>query len=94
MGIGPVQAIQTALARSGLKKDDIDLWEVNEVRLVFFTNMNFKPRMSEFWIISKLQAFAAQWLAVQKVLELPNEKTNVFGGAIALAHPLGASGAR
>lgn len=31
---------------------------------------------------------------MQKVLELPNEKTNVFGGAIALAHPLGMSGAR
>ncbi|KAB5591971.1 Acetyl-CoA C-acyltransferase [Ceratobasidium theobromae] len=39
-------------------------------------------------------AFAAQWLAVQKELELPDEKSNVFGGAIALAHPLGASGAR
>lgn len=41
-----------------------------------------------------LQAFAAQWLAVQKELELPDEKTNVFGGAIALGHPLAASGAR
>ncbi|EUC58782.1 acetyl-CoA C-acyltransferase [Rhizoctonia solani AG-3 Rhs1AP] len=69
MGIGPVEAIKTALVRSGLKRDDIDLWDVNE-------------------------AFAAQWLAVQKELELPDEKSNVFGGAIALAHPLGASGAR
>lgn len=40
------------------------------------------------------EAFAAQWLAVQKELELPNEKTNVFGGAIAVGHPLAASGAR
>lgn len=31
MGIGPVEAVRTALARSGLKKDDIDLWDVNEV---------------------------------------------------------------
>ncbi|KAG8793190.1 hypothetical protein FRC12_003561 [Ceratobasidium sp. 428] len=69
MGIGPVEAIKTALARSGLKKDDIDIWDINE-------------------------AFAAQWLAVQKELELPDEKSNIFGGAIALAHPLGASGAR
>lgn len=42
----------------------------------------------------RLQAFAAQWLAVQRELELPMEKTNMFGGAIALGHPLGASGAR
>ncbi|QRW22050.1 acetyl-CoA C-acetyltransferase [Rhizoctonia solani] len=69
MGIGPVEAIKIALSRAGLKKDDIDLWDVNE-------------------------AFAAQWLAVQKELELPDEISNVFGGAIALAHPLGASGAR
>ena len=40
------------------------------------------------------EAFAPQWLAVQKHLELPMEKCNVNGGAIALGHPLGASGAR
>jgi len=40
------------------------------------------------------EAFAPQWLAVQKHLELPIEKSNVNGGAIALGHPLGASGAR
>ncbi|GAA5859959.1 hypothetical protein JCM8547_003033 [Rhodosporidiobolus lusitaniae] len=40
------------------------------------------------------EAFAAQWLAVQKELGLPTEKSNVFGGAIALGHPLAASGAR
>ncbi len=40
------------------------------------------------------EAFAAQWLAVQKELELPDEKSNPNGGAIALGHPLGASGAR
>ena len=40
------------------------------------------------------EAFAAQWLAVQKELELPDEKGTPNGGAIALGHPLGASGAR
>ncbi len=40
------------------------------------------------------EAFAPQWLAVQKHLELPLDKCNVDGGAIALGHPLGASGAR
>ncbi len=40
------------------------------------------------------EAFAPQFLAVQKELGLPDEKVNVNGGAIALGHPLGASGAR
>jgi acetyl-CoA acetyltransferase family protein len=40
------------------------------------------------------EAFAGQYLAVEKELGLPREKTNVNGGAIALGHPLGATGAR
>lgn len=40
------------------------------------------------------EAFAPQFLAVQKELELPEDKVNVNGGAIALGHPLGATGAR
>ena len=40
------------------------------------------------------EAFAAQFLAVEKELGLDPAKTNVNGGAIALGHPLGASGAR
>lgn len=40
------------------------------------------------------EAFAAQWLAVAKELDLPFDRSNMFGGAIALGHPLGASGAR
>lgn len=40
------------------------------------------------------EAFAPQFLAVQKELGIPEEKANVNGGAIALGHPLGASGAR
>ncbi|WEG11467.1 acetyl-CoA C-acetyltransferase [Pullulanibacillus sp. KACC 23026] len=40
------------------------------------------------------EAFSAQYLAVEKALELDREKTNVNGGAIALGHPVGASGAR
>jgi acetyl-CoA acetyltransferase family protein len=69
MGIGPVPAIQKALALAGLKLGQLDLIEVNE-------------------------AFAAQYLAVEKVLGLHRDKTNVNGGAIALGHPLAASGTR
>ncbi|KZP00457.1 thiolase [Calocera viscosa TUFC12733] len=50
--------------------------------------------LGEIGIIDVNEAFAGQWLSVAKVLDLPAEKTNMFGGAIALAHPLGASGAR
>lgn len=45
-------------------------------------------------VIEVNEAFAPQYIAVEKALELPREKTNVNGGAIALGHPLGASGAR
>jgi acetyl-CoA C-acetyltransferase len=44
-------------------------------------------------VIESNEAFAAQALSVAKELELPNEKTNPNGGAIALGHPIGASGA-
>ncbi|VBB07030.1 thiolase active site [Lucifera butyrica] len=45
-------------------------------------------------LIEANEAFAAQFLAVGKELGLPKEKVNVNGGAIALGHPIGASGAR
>ena len=69
MGIGPVPSTKTALQKSGLTIDDMDLIEANE-------------------------AFAAQALAVGKELKWDAEKVNVNGGAIALGHPVGASGAR
>lgn len=69
MGIGPVPSTKTALQKSGLTIDDMDLIEANE-------------------------AFAAQALAVGKDLKWDADKVNVNGGAIALGHPVGASGAR
>lgn len=45
-------------------------------------------------LIEANEAFAAQSLAVRKDLGLDKNKTNVNGGAIALGHPIGASGAR
>ena len=50
--------------------------------------------MSEIDLFDVNEAFAAQFLAVQRELELPEERLNVNGGAIALGHPLGATGAR
>ena len=69
MGIGPVSACRTALARAGWTLDDVDLIEANE-------------------------AFAAQALAVCKELGWDEQNVNVNGGAIALGHPIGASGCR
>lgn len=69
MGIGPAPASRQALARAGLRLEDVDLVEINE-------------------------AFAGQYLAVEKDLGLDRTRTNVNGGAIALGHPLGASGTR
>jgi acetyl-CoA C-acetyltransferase len=45
-------------------------------------------------LIESNEAFAAQSLAVIKELGLPKEKVNVNGGAIAIGHPIGASGTR
>ncbi len=69
MGIGPIPAVQKALARAGIEVADLDLVELNE-------------------------AFASQSLHVIRELGLDPERVNVNGGAIAVGHPLGMSGAR
>jgi len=51
-------------------------------------------RMKEMDLIEVNEAFAPQYLAVEKALVLNRDKVNVNGGAIALGHPLGATGAR
>lgn len=71
MGIGPVPATQKALAKAGIKGDQIDIVEINE-------------------------AFAPQALACARDYEkmgIDPEKINLMGNAIALGHPLGATGA-
>ena len=51
-------------------------------------------KLAEIDLIEVNEAFAAQYLAVEKELGLDRERTNVNGGAIALGHPLGATGTR
>ena len=68
MGIGPVPAVETLMARTGLSVGDFDVIESNE-------------------------AFAAQAIAVNRGLGLDTGKVNPNGGAIALGHPVGATGA-
>ena len=50
--------------------------------------------IDEFDLVELNEAFASQSLYCQRELDIPDEKFNVNGGAIALGHPLGASGAR
>ncbi|MDE1854082.1 MAG: acetyl-CoA C-acetyltransferase [Thaumarchaeota archaeon] len=69
MGKGPVPASQKALARAGLKADQVDIWEINE-------------------------AFAVVVLYAIRELGLDPRRVNAHGGALAIGHPLGASGAR
>ncbi|WP_242153559.1 thiolase family protein [Sphingomonas sp. BAUL-RG-20F-R05-02] len=66
---GPIEATKRLLARTGLKADDIDLFEVNE-------------------------AFACVPIAWMREIGVGHDRLNVNGGAIALGHPLGATGAR
>jgi acetyl-CoA acetyltransferase family protein len=51
-------------------------------------------KLSDYDLFDINEAFAPQYLAVERELGLPRDRTNVCGGAIALGHPLGASGAR
>jgi acetyl-CoA C-acetyltransferase len=69
MGIGPVPAVKSLLAKTGRALGDYDLVELNE-------------------------AFAAQMLACLRDLPIAADRLNVNGGAIALGHPIGATGAR
>jgi acetyl-CoA C-acetyltransferase len=67
--MAPVDAIKKIYEKTGWKKDDVDLFELNE-------------------------AFSVQALGVTRELGLDLNKVNVNGGAVAIGHPIGASGAR
>src|ERR1044072_535390 len=67
--MAPVGAVRKIWEKTGWKKDEVDLYELNE-------------------------AFSVQALRVMKELGLDSSKVNVNGGAVAIGHPIGASGAR
>jgi acetyl-CoA C-acetyltransferase len=86
MGLGPVQAATPMLVRRGLAMGDVDAWEINEA---------FAAQ-----VLACLRAWASDEYC-QRELGLPGafgvldqDKLNLDGGAIALGHPVGASGAR
>jgi acetyl-CoA C-acetyltransferase/acetyl-CoA acyltransferase len=86
MGLGPVHAIAQAEAQTGLKLEDADLIELNEA---------FAAQTLAVMKAAQSARFASKFLKRQSALgEIPREKLNVNGGAIALGHPVGATGAR
>lgn len=78
-------------AYAGVEPDLMGIGPVPAVRKAL-EKANLK--LEDIDLVEVNEAFAAQYLAVEKELGLDRSKTNVNGGAIALGHPLGASGAR
>ncbi len=86
MGLGPAFAISKLLKKSGRKLSDIDLIEINEA----FAGQVLAARKA-----LNSNEFAKKELGLNEAVgEIDLEKLNVNGGAVALGHPLGASGAR
>lgn len=85
MGLGPVLAIHGALKRTGLKLDQIDLFELNEA---------FAAQVLGCMKVMKDKTLSAKWGINETIGEIPLEKLNVNGGGIALGHPVGSTGSR
>jgi acetyl-CoA C-acetyltransferase len=86
MGLGPVHAATPILQRHGLKLDSLDYWEINEA---------FAAQVLGCLAAWKDETYCREQLGLSSALgELDQERLNVDGGAVALGHPVGASGAR
>jgi len=86
MGLGPVHAATPILKRNGLALNDLDYWEINEA---------FAAQVLACLAAWKDDAYCREQLGLDGALgALDDEKLNVDGGAVALGHPVGASGAR
>ncbi len=86
MGLGPVHAATAILQRHGLGLNDLDAWELNEA---------FAAQVLACLAAWQSDDYCRNELGLDRALGLLDpEKLNVDGGAIALGHPVGASGAR
>lgn len=86
MGLGPVFATHKLIARHGLSLSDFDLFEINEA---------FAAQVIACQRAFSSDQFAEEHLSRTRAIgEIPTEKLNVNGGAIALGHPVGTTGAR
>jgi acetyl-CoA C-acetyltransferase len=86
MGLGPVHAATPILRRHGLGLNDLDFWEINEA---------FAAQVLGCLAAWKDAKYCKEQLGLDSAMgALDESKLNVDGGAIALGHPVGASGAR
>lgn len=86
MGLGPVYAATNLMQRHKLHKDDIDLWEINEA---------FAAQVIACLKAWEDEEYCKENLHLKKAFgSIDASRLNVDGGAIALGHPVGASGAR
>ncbi len=87
----PIKARIVASATSGVAPKEIFIAPVTAVQKVL---AKAKMSLADIDLIELNEAFAAQCLACMRPLEADPARTNIHGGAIALGHPIGASGAR
>ncbi len=86
MGLGPVMAATPLLQRNQLQLSDIDYWEINEA---------FAVQVLACLAAWENEAFCRQHLGLSSSFgSLDIDRLNIDGGAVALGHPVGASGAR
>lgn len=85
MGLGPVLAMDGVFKRTGLTLDQMDLVEINEA---------FAAQVLGCLKLAKEKDLAKRWGMDNPIGEIPLEKLNVNGGAIALGHPVGSTGSR
>ena len=86
MGLGPVHAATPMLKRNNLGLADIDYWEINEA---------FAAQVLGCLAAWKDEKYCREELGLDRPMgEIDQDRLNVDGGAIALGHPVGASGAR
>jgi len=86
MGLGPVHATTPILQRHGLGLGDIDAWELNEA---------FAAQVMACQAAWKSDEYCREELGLPAALgAIDEDKLNVDGGAVAIGHPVGASGAR
>jgi acetyl-CoA C-acetyltransferase len=89
-GLAPLAEIM-GIASAGVDPKEMGLGPVPATRKLFD---RLKLRLGDLDLVEVNEAFAAQVIAVERELGWPRSKENISGGAIALGHPIGASGAR
>ncbi|AJA44438.1 acetyl-CoA C-acetyltransferase [Frischella perrara] len=90
LGLKPLVSI-TAFANTGINPAMMGLGSISAIQACLEKT---GQSINDIDLFECNEAFASQAIATQKTLNLPDEKLNVNGGAIALGHPIGASGCR